>query len=99
MRRASVVALGAVLLLGACSSKTVTGSGGEQITATLAGSGSTFQKSFDEAVIQAFQSVQPKITLSYSGGGSGKGKTDLAAGVDQWAGTDSLVKPADLSKY
>jgi len=98
MRKAVVLALGAVLLLGACSSKTNSG-GGEKITATLAGSGSTFQKSFDEAVIEAFRSVQPKITVTYSGGGSGKGKTDLAGGVDQWAGTDSLVKPEDMSKY
>jgi len=71
----------------------------EQITATLAGSGSTFQKSFDEAVIEAFKKQQANITISYGGGGSGKGKTDLAAGVDQWAGTDSLVKPEDMPKY
>lgn len=71
----------------------------QQITATLNGSGSTFQKSFDEAVIDAFKKVQPGVTVSYSGGGSGKGKTDLQAGVDQWAGTDSLVKAADVPKY
>jgi phosphate transport system substrate-binding protein len=100
MRRVMVLAVGAALLLGACSSNDKGSSGGgEKITATLAGSGSTFQKSFDEAVIQAFKSVQPNITITYSGGGSGKGKTDLAAGVDQWAGTDSLVKPEDASKY
>jgi len=79
------------------SNKTTTTA--ERITATLAGSGSTFQKSFDEAVIEAFKKQQPNITISYGGGGSGKGKTDLAAGVDQWAGTDSLVKPEDMSKY
>jgi len=71
----------------------------DQITATLSGSGSTFQKSYDEAVIEAFKKVQPKIALSYSGGGSGKGKTDLAQAVDQWAGTDSLVKDADVPTY
>jgi len=64
------------------SNKTTTTA--ERITATLAGSGSTFQKSFDEAVIEAFKKQQPNITISYGGGGSGKGKTDLAAGVDQW---------------
>ena len=79
------------------SNKTTTTA--ERITATLAGSGSTFQKSFDEAVIEAFKKQQPNITISYGGGGSGKGKTDLAAGVDQWAGTDSLVKPEDMPKY
>jgi phosphate transport system substrate-binding protein len=98
MRRALVFALGAALLLGACSSNDK-GTNAEKITATLAGSGSTFQKSYDEAVIQGFKTLQPGITVTYSGGGSGKGKTDLASGVDQWAGTDSLVKPEDMSKY
>jgi phosphate transport system substrate-binding protein len=104
----SAVAAGAVLAATACgggSSKSSSSTSNqptttvEQITATLAGSGSTFQKSFDENVIQEFKKVQPGITISYPGGGSGKGKTDLAAGVDQWAGTDSLVKPEDVSKY
>ena len=98
MRRALVLAVGAVMLFGACSSKTDNGAG-EKITATLDGSGSTFQKAFDEAVIDAFRAPQPNITITYAGGGSGQGKTDLAGGVKQWAGTDSLVKDADLSKY
>jgi len=98
MRKAVVLALGAALLLGACSNNKDGGSG-EKITATLDGSGSTFQKAFDEAVIDAFRSVQPGIAITYAGGGSGQGKTDLAGAVKQWAGTDSLVKPEDLSKY
>jgi phosphate transport system substrate-binding protein len=96
MRKASVLALGAVLLFVACSSKTNTDT---KITATLDGSGSTFQKAFDEAVIDAFRSVQSGITITYAGGGSGQGKTDLAGGVKQWAGTDSLVKPEEVGKY
>ncbi|MGH9164516.1 MAG: phosphate ABC transporter substrate-binding protein PstS [Acidimicrobiales bacterium] len=104
--RTAAVGLTVAGLLAACGSSddggTVGTDGtatGPKLTATLSGSGSTFQKSYDEAVIEAFTKVQPGITLSYSGGGSGKGKTDLAAGVDQWAGTDSLVKPEDLPKY
>lgn len=110
-RRASALVILLALAVAACgsSSKKASSDGGsgststtaaaEKITATLAGSGSTFQKSFDEAVIESFKKVQPGITISYGGGGSGKGKTDLAAGVDQWAGTDSLVKPEDVAKY
>ena len=42
---------------------------------------------------------RPNLTVNYGGGGSGKGKQDLADGVVDWAGTDSLVKPEDMAKY
>jgi ABC-type phosphate transport system substrate-binding protein len=73
-------------------------SGGSS-SATLNGSGSTFQKSFDQAVIEAFHSANPSITVNYAGGGSGKGKTDLQTKTVDFAGTDSTVKSQDLSKY
>jgi len=68
-------------------------------TATLNGSGSTFQKAFDQAVIESFQKANSGITVNYAGGGSGKGKTDLQTKTVDFAGTDSLVKAADLPKY
>ena len=99
MRKAMVLAVGAAMLvLGACGSGSGNGNA-NKITATIDGSGSTFQKAYDEAVIDAFKGVQPHITITYAGGGSGQGKTDLQGGVKQWAGTDSLVKPEDLPKY
>ena len=67
--------------------------------ATLNGSGSTFQQAFDESCISEFQSQQPAVTVTYGGGGSGQGQTDLASGLVQWAGTDSLVKDADKASY
>jgi ABC-type phosphate transport system substrate-binding protein len=73
--------------------------GGGSSSATLNGSGSTFQKTFDQVVIQAFQQKNSGITVNYAGGGSGKGKTDLQTKTVDFAGTDSLVKAADLSKY
>ena len=72
---------------------------GGSSSATLNGSGSTFQKTFDQVVIQAFQQKNSGITVNYAGGGSGKGKTDLQTKTVDFAGTDSLVKDADLSKY
>ena len=39
------------------------------------------------------------VTVNYGGGGSGKGKTDLAGNIVQWAGTDSLIKPETVSTY
>jgi ABC-type phosphate transport system substrate-binding protein len=72
---------------------------GGSSSATLNGSGSTFQKAFNQAVIESFQKANSGITVNYAGGGSGKGKTDLQTKTVDFAGTDSLVKPADLSKY
>ncbi len=92
------------LVLAACGSSSKTGSsnsggGGSTGSATLNGSGSTFQKTFDEAAIQGFHGTNPNITVNYAGGGSGKGKTDLQSQTVEWAGTDSTVKEADLPSY
>lgn len=106
---ALVLVLG--LVAAACGSDTKKGSssGGstssttkpakQLAAATLAGSGSTFQQAFNEAVIAQFKELQPAVTVTYAGGGSGQGQTDLQAGTKQWAGTDSLIKSADLPKY
>jgi phosphate transport system substrate-binding protein len=105
---ALVLALG--LLAAACGSDTSTGGGAdgtspstkpakELAAATLAGSGSTFQQAFDETVIDRFKTVQPAVTVTYGGGGSGKGQTDLQAGLVQWAGSDTTIKTEELPKY
>jgi phosphate transport system substrate-binding protein len=67
--------------------------------ATLNGSGATFPQAFYETVISEFKTAQPSVTVTYGGGGSGKGQTDLQAGLVQWAGSDSTVKPEDVSKF
>jgi phosphate transport system substrate-binding protein len=104
------------LLASACgssssnSSSTTTPSGStsagssdlSSLKATLNGSGSTFQQTFNEAAIQGFTEKASGVTINYGGGGSGKGKTDLAAGpnkVVDFAGSDSLIKPEDMAKY
>jgi phosphate transport system substrate-binding protein len=70
-----------------------------KLSGTINGSGSTFQKAFNEAVIDAMKTPAPNLTNNYAGGGSGKGKQDLADQVVDYAGTDSTVKQEDLSKY
>jgi phosphate transport system substrate-binding protein len=67
--------------------------------ATLAGSGATFPQAYYESVISEFKTAQPAVTVTYGGGGSGKGQSDLQAGLVQWAGSDSTVKPEDMAKY
>jgi phosphate transport system substrate-binding protein len=86
------------------SSGTTTGTSGSSfdyssLSGTLNGSGSTFQQAFDQAAIQGFSDKAPNVTINYGGGGSGKGKTDLAGGIVQWAGTDSLIAQNTLSTY
>jgi phosphate transport system substrate-binding protein len=91
----------ATLIVSACSSSSSSSStpaGGSSssssssnLSGTLNGSGSTLQLTFEQAAIQAFKSSQPGITVNYGGGGSGKGRTDLASGVVNFAGSDSPI--------
>jgi len=105
-QRAIIALAASALLLAACgssskpaSSSGTTGGTATKVSGTLNGSGSTFQKTFDQVAIQAFQSANSGATVNYAGGGSGKGKTDLQTKTVDFAGTDSLVKTADLPKY
>jgi phosphate transport system substrate-binding protein len=67
--------------------------------ATLNGSGSTFQQAYDQAAIQKFTQAHSGVTINYSGGGSGKGRTDLAGQLVDFAGTAALPKATDLPTY
>lgn len=87
------------VLAAACTSA---GSGGAQhaaapgpaLTGSITGSGSTFQLSFQQHAIASFAPVVPGITIDYDGGGSGKGRADLAAGLVNYAGSDTAPIPA-----
>jgi len=84
-------------LLAACSSNNTGGSSGGSsgLSGTLNGSGSTFQLTFQQTAIQSFKSIQSGMTVNYGGGGSGKGRTDLASNVVQYAGSDTAPIPSD----
>src|ERR1700733_7476942 len=69
------------------------------VSGTLNGSGSTFQTVFQQSAIAAFKSVDPGITVNYGSGGSGKGRTDLASGVVNYAGSDSPIPAADVPLF
>jgi phosphate transport system substrate-binding protein len=84
----------------ACSSSNNGGSGGSSsLSGRLNGSGSTFQLTFQQAAISQFKSVQSSITVNYGGGGSGKGRTDLASNVVQFAGSDSPIPSDEASSF
>lgn len=65
---------------------------------TLNASGSTFQKAFQETAIEAFMRNHSGVKINYGGGGSGKGRQDLADMVVDFAGSDSAYKDADKAK-
>ena len=94
-------ALAAVALsITACSSSSTTGgSSGGGLSGTLNGSGSSFQLTFQQTAIQNFRSIQPGMTVNYGGGGSGKGRTDLAGNVVQFAGSDSPIPAAETANF
>jgi phosphate transport system substrate-binding protein len=86
------------LALAACGSSATSPSSGSanegKLSGTLNGSGSTFQTVFQQSAISSFKSVQPSMTVNYGSGGSGKGRSDLASGVVNFAGSDAPI-PAD----
>jgi phosphate transport system substrate-binding protein len=111
IQRAATVGIATVAMasfVAACSSSGGGGSssGGSSssgsssaLSGTLNASGSTFQLTFQQAAIQAFKSVQSGMTVNYGGGGSGKGRTDLASGTVQFAGSDSPIPADEVSNF
>lgn len=84
---------------GATAGQNVTTTKAPEVTGTLNASGATFPKAFYDEMIVDFKKAQPKATVNYAGGGSGKGRTDLQSGVVDFAGSDGLVAAADVTKY
>ena len=99
IQRATTVGLATaamVSFVAACSSS---GSAAAKLTGSLTASGSTFQTVYQEAAIQAFKTIQPTMTVNYGSGGSGKGRTDLASGVVNFAGSDSTIPSTEAASF
>jgi phosphate transport system substrate-binding protein len=107
-----VAAVATALALAACSSSSSSStpsstssatssasSSSAALSGTLNGSGSTFQTTYQEAAISAFKAVQPGMTVNYGSGGSGKGRSDLASGVTNYAGSDSPIPSSEMSSF
>ena len=112
-RRQQVTTAGAAVIvmalsLAACSSSNSSSSpssGGSSsssaaaLTGTLNGSGSTLQLTYQQEAISSFKTVQSGITVNYGAGGSGKGRTDLASGVVNYAGSDSPIPAKETANF
>jgi phosphate transport system substrate-binding protein len=108
-----IVTLGLVLVACGSSKKssstaTTAGGGGGGTTATtsaklaaatLNGSGSTLQAAFIQDAITSFTQANPGVNVTYAGGGSGKGQTDLAGKLVNYAGSDAPITQANLPKF
>jgi phosphate transport system substrate-binding protein len=101
-----VLMVAVATLLAACGSSTKStapttpgATSGSSVSATIYGAGSSFQKTFDEAAIAAFQQADSKITVNYNPVGSGQGKSSLETKTVDFAGTDSLPKPSEVAAY
>ena len=71
----------------------------ETLSGSLVGSGATFPKGFYDDAIATLAGIAPDLTVEYGGGGSGKGRSDLQEMVVDFAGTDGVVKEADMAAY
>ena len=69
----------------------------EPVPGDVTGSGATFPAGFYGEAIADLQEINSDLVVEYGGGGSGKGRTDLAEGLVTFAGTDSPVKDEDLA--
>ena len=65
---------------------------------TINGSGSTFQKAFQEIAIEAFTKTHPDTKVNYGAGGSGKGRQDFADLVTDYGCSDAPYKDEDKAK-
>jgi phosphate transport system substrate-binding protein len=86
---------GALAVLGFATTGVAYAAGGG---VTLNGSGSTLSKPYQEVAIEQFRKAHPDVTINYGGGGSGKGRQDLADMVVDFAGSDSPFKEAEAAK-
>ena len=87
---------------GATGTSTATGgstTGASSASGTINASGSTFQTNFQQAAIQAFKAISPKITVNYSPVGSGTGRNNLAASTVLFAGSDSPIPSSETANF
>jgi len=63
---------------------------------TLNASGATFPKPLYDKQFAAYK-TQYNVTINYAGGGSGKGKSDIAAQTVDFAGSDSFLSDAEIA--
>ncbi len=80
---------------GTSSSNNAGGSDISSLSGQLKASGASFPDAYYQEVISSFKEKAPNVTVTYNSVGSGTGKKEFGQGLDDFAGSDSLVKPGD----
>jgi phosphate transport system substrate-binding protein len=93
---AAVVAASALVLSG-CAANEGGGTTPSNLSGSIAGVGSSAQGAAQEAWIAAFQTSNPKATVTYDPQGSGAGVTAFTSGGALFAGSDSPLKDTELA--
>jgi phosphate transport system substrate-binding protein len=94
------VAIAALALTGCASSEepsdnpssTESANPYEGLEGEIVGTGATFPDNFYQLAIENFADAAPDIAVTYTKSGSSAGRKDFASGLNDFAGTDSLVK-------
>ncbi len=81
-----------VLLIGPASAAS---SSSKLASATLNGSGSTFQYGFIQVMQGGFKQAQPSVTVNFNAVGSGQGRTDFVNKVTDFGASDAPYKATD----
>jgi phosphate transport system substrate-binding protein len=71
------------------------GGSGDLASGEINASGASFPDAFYAAAIEAYAEVNPDLMVTYNATGSGTGKSEFGEGLNDFAGTDSLVKDDD----
>ncbi|THV24538.1 phosphate ABC transporter substrate-binding protein PstS [Glycomyces paridis] len=71
------------------------GGSGDLASGEINASGASFPDAFYAAAIGAYAEVNPDLIVSYNPTGSGTGKSEFGERLNDFAGTDSLVKDDD----
>ncbi|WP_051326005.1 phosphate ABC transporter substrate-binding protein PstS [Glycomyces tenuis] len=86
----TVTAGALALSLAACG-----GDDGESSSPEINGTGASFPDAFYAAAIEGYADVNADAVVTYDAVGSGTGKSDFGEGLNDFAGTDSLVGEGD----
>lgn len=101
--RAAVIAAAGAILLSSCAanepatSPAASESAGPALSGTISGAGSSAQGSAQESWTAAFQTTNGDVTINYDPSGSGAGRQAFIAGGVDFAGSDSALKPEEIS--
>ncbi len=93
----AAVAAASALVLSGCAANEGGGTTPSNLSGSIAGVGSSAQGSAQEAWVAAFQTTNPKATVTYDPQGSGAGVTAFMEGGALFAGSDSPLKDDELA--